>query len=64
MLSLDTTIIGFNYGLNETQRVRRGLSACIENSYWFAGLFALITIFCSKEIVSMFIDRSYPAYDA
>jgi len=26
-------------------------------------VFALVTIFFSSEIVSMFIDRSYPAYE-
>ena len=56
-------IISFNYGLNETQRVRRAYLLALKTAIGCGVCFALITIFCSKEIVSMFIDRSYPAYD-
>ena len=55
--------VSFNYGLNETQRVRRAYLLALKTAIGCGVCFALITIFCSKEIVSMFIDRSYPAYD-
>lgn len=56
-------IISFNYGLNETPRVRQAYLLALKTAIGCGICFALITIFCSREIVAMFIDRSYPAYD-
>ncbi len=56
-------IISFNYGLNETLRVRKTYLLALKTAVGSGICFALITIFCSREIVAMFIDRSYPAYD-
>ena len=61
--TVGTTHYRFQYGLNETQRVRRAYLLALKTAIGCGVCFALITIFCSKEIVSMFIDRSYPAYD-
>ena len=56
-------IISYNYGLNESQRVRRAYLLALKTAIGCGVCFALATIFCSPEIVGMFIDRSYPAYD-
>ena len=56
-------IISYNYGLNESQRVRRAYLLALKTAIGCGVGFALVTIFCSPEIVGMFIDRSYPAYD-
>ena len=56
-------IISFNYGLNETPRVRQAYLLALKTAIGCGICFALVTIFCSREIVAMFIDRSYPAYD-
>lgn len=56
-------IISYNYGLNESQRVRRAYLLALKTVIGCGVCFALATIFCSPEIVGMFIDRSYPAYD-
>ena len=53
----------YNYGLNESQRVRRAYLLALKTAIGCGVCFALATIFCSPEIVGMFIDRSYPAYD-
>ena len=55
-------IISYNYGLNESQRVRRAYLLALKTAIGCGVCFAP-TIFCSPEIVGMFIDRSYPAYD-
>ncbi len=52
-------IISFNYGLNETLRVRKTYLLALKTAVGCGICFALITIFCSREIVAMFIDRSY-----
>lgn len=55
-------IISYNYGLNESQRVHRTYLLALKTAIGYGVCFALVTIFCSPEIVGMFIDRSYPAY--
>ena len=47
----------------ETLRVRKTYLLALKTAVGCGICFALITIFCSREIVAMFIDRSYPAYD-
>lgn len=56
-------IISYNYGLNETGRVRRAYLLALKTAVGCGAGFALATAFCSREIVGMFIDRSFPAYD-
>lgn len=56
-------IISFNHGLNENLRVRRTYLIALRTAICCGICFALITVFCSRNIVAMFIDRSYPAYD-
>lgn len=56
-------IISYNYGLNESQRVCRAYLLALKTAIGCGVCFALVTIFCSPEIVGMFIDRSYLAYD-
>lgn len=56
-------IISYNYGLQQTRRVRRTYLLALKTAIICGACFALVTIFCSREIVGMFIDRSYPAYD-
>lgn len=56
-------IISYNYGLHEKLRVRRTYLLALKTAIGCGACFALITIFGSPEIVAMFIDRSYPAYD-
>ena len=56
-------IISYNYGLQRTQRVRHTYLLALKTAIICGTCFALVTIFCSSDIVAMFIDRSYPAYD-
>lgn len=56
-------IISYNHGLNETARVRRAYLLALKTALVCGACFALITAFFSPQIVSMFIDRSYPAYE-
>jgi putative MATE family efflux protein len=51
-------IISYNYGLNESQRVHRTYLLALKTAIGCGVCFALVTIFCSPEIVGMFIDRS------
>lgn len=56
-------IISYNYGLCESLRVRRTYLLALKTALTCGVVFALVTIFCSREIVALFIDRSYPAYE-
>ena len=56
-------IISYNHGLHEETRVRRAYLLALKTAIGCGTVFALVTIFFSSEIVSMFIDRSYPAYE-
>lgn len=56
-------IISYNYGLCESQRVRRTYLLALKTALTCGVVFALVTIFRSREIVALFIDRSYPAYE-
>ena len=53
-------IISYNHGLHEETRVRRAYLLALKTAIGCGTVFALVTIFFSSEIVSMFIDRSYP----
>ena len=56
-------IISYNHGLHETARVRRAYLLALKTAVGCGTIFAFITALFSSEIVSMFIDRSYPAYE-
>lgn len=56
-------IISYNHGLHETARVRRAYLLALKTAVGCGAIFAFITALFSSEIVSMFIDRSYPAYE-
>lgn len=56
-------IISYNHELHEETRVRRAYLLALKTAIGCGTVFALVTIFFSSEIVSMFIDRSYPAYE-
>ena len=55
--------ISYNYGLQENVRVRRAYILALKTAIICGACFAVVTMFCSYEIVALFIDRSYPAYD-
>lgn len=55
-------IISYNYGLHESLRVRRTYLLALKTALTCGVVFALATIICSREIVALFIDRSYPTY--
>ncbi|WP_300700739.1 MATE family efflux transporter [Bacteroides sp.] len=56
-------IISYNYGLQESLRVRQTYRLALKTAITCGACFALVTMFCSPQIVGMFIDRSYPAYE-
>lgn len=56
-------IISYNYGLHENLRVRRTYQLALKTAVGCGACFALATIFFSPQIVGMFIDSSYPAYE-
>lgn len=55
-------IISYNYGLQEELRVRRTYLLALKTALACGAAFALLTMFCSREIVALFIDRGCPAY--
>lgn len=56
-------IISYNHGLQESQRVRHTYLLALKTALACGVIFAAVTALCSREIVGMFISRSYPAYD-
>ena len=56
-------IISYNHGLHEETRVRCAYLLALKTAIGCGAVFALITALFSPEIVSMFIERSYPAYE-
>lgn len=56
-------IISYNYGLKENLRVRCAYILALKTAIICGICFALITMFCSPQIVAMFINHSDPAYD-
>lgn len=56
-------IISYNYGLQENLRVRRAYMLALKTAIVCGICFTLTTMLCSPQIVAMFIDRSYPAYE-
>lgn len=55
-------IISYNYGLNHTQRVRKAYLLALQTAIVCGFCFALVTVFFSEKIVSLFIDPSNPAF--
>lgn len=56
-------IISYNYGIKENARVRKAYQLALKTALLCGAFFTVLTVFCSHEIVALFIDRSSPAYD-
>ena len=56
-------IISYNFGAGQPDRVRKALHLAFRTALICGICFFIITLLCSQNIVSLFIDRSYPAFD-
>lgn len=56
-------IISYNFGAGQPDRVRKTLHLAIRTALICGISFFIITVLCRKNIVSLFIDRSYAAFD-
>lgn len=56
-------IISYNFGANQQERVRQAFRLSIRTALLCGVCFFIITALCSANIVSLFIDRSYHAFD-
>ncbi len=56
-------IISFNYGLHEHMRVKQTYLLALKTALVCGCCFALITMLGSHQIVAMFINTDYPAYE-
>lgn len=56
-------IISYNFGANLQERVRKTLHLSIRTAVLCGVCFFIITALCSQNIVALFIDRSYGAFD-
>lgn len=56
-------IISYNFGAGQSDRVRKALHLAIRTALICGISFFIITILCRQNIVSLFIDRSYAAFD-
>ena len=56
-------IISYNFGAGQPDRVRKALHLAIRTAFICGISFFIITVLCRQNIVSLFIDRSYPAFD-
>ncbi|MDD3038658.1 MATE family efflux transporter [Bacteroides sp.] len=56
-------IISYNFGANLHERVRKTLHLSICTALLCGVCFFIITALCSQNIVAVFIDRSYGAFD-
>ena len=56
-------IISYNFGAGQPDRVRKALHLAFRTALICGICFFIITVLCSQNIVSLFIDRSYPAFD-
>lgn len=56
-------IISYNFGANQQDRVNKAFRLSIRAALICGILFFIITALCSQNIVSLFIDRSYGAFD-
>ncbi|WP_308745376.1 MATE family efflux transporter [uncultured Bacteroides sp.] len=56
-------IISYNFGAGQAGRVRKTLHLALRTALICGISFLVITALCRQEIVALFIDRSYPAFD-
>ncbi|WP_195532666.1 MATE family efflux transporter [Bacteroides finegoldii] len=56
-------IISYNFGAGQAVRVRKTLHLAIRTALLCGICFFILTALCRQDIVSLFIDRSYPAFD-
>lgn len=56
-------IISYNFGAGQPDRVRETLHLAIRTALICGISFFIITVLCRQNIVSLFIDRSYAAFD-
>lgn len=56
-------IISYNFGANQPERVRKALHLSIRTAIICGISFFIIIVLCRQDIVSLFIDRSYEAFD-
>lgn len=56
-------IISYNFGTGAHERVTKAFRLSIRTAFLCGIFFFGMTVLCNREIVSLFIDRSYDAYD-
>lgn len=56
-------ILSYNFGKGDTDRVKSAFRLALLTAVGFGSVVILITEMFSPQIVSMFIDSAYPAYD-
>lgn len=56
-------IISYNFGAGQPERVRKALHLAIRTALICGVCFFILTTLCRQNIVALFIDRSYPAFD-
>lgn len=56
-------IISYNFGAGQSDRVKKALHLAIRTALICGISFFIITVLCRQNIVSLFIDRSYAAFD-
>ena len=56
-------ILSYNFGAGDTMRVRSAFRLALGTAVTCGLVFFALTALFNHQIVAMFIDRSYPAYD-
>ena len=56
-------IISYNFGAGSNRRVHQALRLSIKTALGCGVFFFVMTVLCNRNIVSLFIDRSFGAYD-
>ena len=56
-------IISYNFGAGQPERVRKTLHLAIRTALICGISFFILTVLCCQDIVLLFIDRSYAAFD-
>lgn len=56
-------IISYNFGAGQPDRVRKAFHLALRTALICGICFCILTALCRQNIVELFIDRSYPAFD-
>ena len=56
-------IISYNFGAGSSKRIQQTFRLSIKTALFCGVCFFIVTVLCNHNIVSLFIDRSYGAYD-